>query len=195
SNTSAIVGLRANQNPIRTPPTEPSTKASIDSTSVTHRCFQTVPCANILTTRAPTSAGLEKKNGGSSTRPKISTVLKTCQTAMATTPTSPCKRRSLMRDIDQAPPVVMRPSLRLGEASDQAGGALGVAVELLHQLVAGEAGLERLRIEVVRDQREGVVVPVAGRRARPEIMRELGRAGAADILVGFLADLALGEAC
>ena len=42
------------------------TKASIASTSVIHRCFQIVPSTNHLTTRAATSSGVEKKNGGNS---------------------------------------------------------------------------------------------------------------------------------
>jgi hypothetical protein len=66
SNTALIVGLRANQKPISTPPSEPMTNARIASTSVIQRCFQIVPSTNHFTTRAATSPGVEKKNGGSS---------------------------------------------------------------------------------------------------------------------------------
>ncbi len=44
-------GLRANQKPISTPATEPITKASTDSTSVTQRWRQMVPSTNHLTMR------------------------------------------------------------------------------------------------------------------------------------------------
>ena len=45
------------------------TKARIDSSSVTHRCFQITPLANQSTICAATSTGLEKKNGGSTMWP------------------------------------------------------------------------------------------------------------------------------
>src|SRR5258708_4282870 len=61
-----MVGLRANQKPISTPASEPITKASIASTRVIQRCFQIEPSTNHFTTRAATSPGAEKKNGGSS---------------------------------------------------------------------------------------------------------------------------------
>src|ERR1022692_5193152 len=61
SNTAAVRGWRANQNPTSTPPNEPSTKASVDSASVTHRCFQITPVANQTTIWSATATGLEKK--------------------------------------------------------------------------------------------------------------------------------------
>src|SRR6266705_6300474 len=64
SSTAASVGLRANQKPMSAPAPEPMTKASTDSTSVTHRWRQIVPSANHLIMRQNTSAGVEKKNGG-----------------------------------------------------------------------------------------------------------------------------------
>src|SRR6476661_9528465 len=75
SNTAATSGLRANQNPTSTPPTEPITKARTDSHSVMKRCFQITPVANHFTTWLPTSIGLEKKNGGSRMRPNSGTVV------------------------------------------------------------------------------------------------------------------------
>src|SRR5256714_12161342 len=64
SNTALIIGLRANQKPIRTPASEPTTNASIASTKVIQRCFQIVPSTNQRTMREATSSGVEKKNGG-----------------------------------------------------------------------------------------------------------------------------------
>jgi hypothetical protein len=63
-------------------------KASADSKSVIHRCFQITPRTNQSTIWLATSTGLEKKNGGSSTRPKIGTVVKTYHSARPTTATS-----------------------------------------------------------------------------------------------------------
>src|SRR5262249_55059727 len=97
-------------------------------------------------------------------------------------PFGPTKRIYSLERAQRAP--VAACLLRLGEAADQAGGALGVTVELLEQLVAGQARLERLRIEVGGDQSERIMVPVARRRARPEIMGEPHGALAAHILVG-----------
>src|SRR5205085_4910539 len=92
SNTAATSGLRANQKPISTPPSEPITNASMASTSVIHRCFQIVPSTNHLTMRAATSPGEEKKNGGSTVtqlfsrpsqeRPQIGYWENPCQIAM-----------------------------------------------------------------------------------------------------------------
>jgi hypothetical protein len=65
SNTAAVRGWRANQKPTSTPPNEPNTKARIDSSRVTHRCFQITPETNQSTIWLATSTGLEKKNGGS----------------------------------------------------------------------------------------------------------------------------------
>src|SRR3981189_3998207 len=106
--------------------------------------------------RAPTSTGLEKKNGGSSTVPKIGTVVKSCHRPSAATPTSTCKKRSLMRLTikllrrcrEQTCRARYGPralGLRLCEPPDQPGGALGVAVERLEELVPGQAGLGRFR--------------------------------------------------
>src|SRR6202012_3513229 len=46
-----------------------------------------------------TSTGLEKKNGGSQTRPKTGTLARYCQSAIATTATRICRQRSVRRDI------------------------------------------------------------------------------------------------
>src|SRR6185436_18914523 len=101
-------GCWANQKPTRTPATEPMTKASIASISVIQRCFQIVPSANHLTTRAATSTGFEKKNGGNKVTPPTGTVVKTYHAPSETTATRVCNRRSLIRDTDQAPPGCMR---------------------------------------------------------------------------------------
>src|SRR5690348_16061256 len=85
------------------PATEPMTKASTDSTSVIHRCFQIVPSTNHLTMRAATSYGVEKKNGGRSCTPAIGTVVKTCQSSTTATATSDWSRRSLARDTNRTP--------------------------------------------------------------------------------------------
>src|SRR3954462_14537305 len=87
SNTALIMGLRANQKPISTPASEPTTNASIASTSVIHRCFQMVPSTNQRAMREATSSGVEKKNGGNSFTPPIGTVVSTCHSAIATTAT------------------------------------------------------------------------------------------------------------
>src|SRR5215813_11750300 len=71
SNTAAVRGCRANQNPTSTPPIEPITNARIDSISVTQRCFQITPLANQAKICFATSTGLEKKNGGRSNLPKM----------------------------------------------------------------------------------------------------------------------------
>ena len=51
-----------------------------------------------------------------------------------------------------------RVASRLRERPDQTRRRLGVAVQRLDQLVAGQAGLQRGRLEVGRDQRERVVM-------------------------------------
>src|SRR5437016_964868 len=71
SNTAAVRGWRANQKPTSTPPIDPNTKARTDSISVTQRCFQITPVANQAAICFATSTGLEKKNGGSRSFPKI----------------------------------------------------------------------------------------------------------------------------
>src|SRR2546430_832917 len=76
------------------------------------------------------------------------------------------------------------PRSGLGEAADEPGGALGVAFKPLEQLVAGEAGLEGFGIEVGGDQGERVVMVVAGRRTRPEIVWRPAEALSADIFIG-----------
>jgi hypothetical protein len=94
------VGLRANQKPISTPAPAPIAKASIDSDSVTQRCRQMSPPAKSCATRAATSPGVEKKNGGSTASPKYASVLRTCHAAMAAMATTAWSRRSLTRDIE-----------------------------------------------------------------------------------------------
>ena len=74
------------------------TKASTDSTSVIHRCFQIVPSTNHLTMRAATSDGVEKKNGGSSLTPPIGTVVSTCHSSTATTATRSWSVKRVRRD-------------------------------------------------------------------------------------------------
>src|SRR6266702_7096939 len=98
SKTAATRGCCANQKPIRTPAIDPMTKASTDSTSVLHRCFQIVPSTNHLTMRAATSAGVEKKNGGRSFTPPIGTVVKSCQSSTTASATRSWSARSLARD-------------------------------------------------------------------------------------------------
>src|SRR3954467_9135466 len=88
SKTAAILGWRANQNPTRTPASEPIVNARVDSKSVIQRCFQITPLANQATVWVPTASGLEKKNGGSSMRPKIGTVVSNCHSPRNTTATS-----------------------------------------------------------------------------------------------------------
>src|SRR4029077_19650694 len=88
-----------NQNPISTPAVAPIAKASRDSASVTHRCRQIVPPAKSLNTRAATSPGVEKKNGGSTATPKYSSVLRTCHSPITATATMAWSRRSLARDM------------------------------------------------------------------------------------------------
>src|SRR3954469_20688676 len=98
-----MVGLRANQKPISTPPSEPMTKASIASTSVIQRCRQIVPSANHFTIRDATSSGVEKKNGGSSFTPPIGTVVRMCHSAIDTTATRICKVSSVTRLMSPSP--------------------------------------------------------------------------------------------
>src|SRR5262245_59584830 len=81
SSTAATVGWRANQNPTSTPPTEPTTKASAASVRVIQRWRQMVPSANHFTTRAATSSGVEKKNGGSSGLSPTGTVVSKCHSS------------------------------------------------------------------------------------------------------------------
>src|SRR5215472_13313018 len=90
SSTAATSGWRANQKPTMTPANAPIAKARIDSSSVIHRCFQITPLANHATIRLATSAGVEKKNGGSTVTPAIGTVASTCQSTSATTATRAC---------------------------------------------------------------------------------------------------------
>src|SRR6267154_505312 len=159
SNTAATRGCWANQKPIKTPATEPMTKASIASINVIHRCFQIVPSANHLTTRAATSTGFEKKNGGNSVTPPIGTVVRTYHDTTEMTAMRTCNERSLILDMDQAPLVAH--SLRLErvlEQPDDARRSLDVAGKLLEQLQPGEARRQCLGVEIGRDQDEGVVV-------------------------------------
>src|SRR5262249_38342142 len=97
-NTAATRGCCANQKPTRIPATEPMTKASTDSTSVIHKCFQIVPSTKHLTMRAAKSAGVEKKNGGRSFTPPMGTVVKSCQMSTAASATRSWSARSLGRD-------------------------------------------------------------------------------------------------
>src|SRR5947208_3033218 len=115
-----MVGLRANQKPISTPPSEPTTKASIASTSVIHRCFQMVPSTNQRTMREATSSGVEKKNGGNSFTPPIGTVVNTCHSAIDTTATRIWRARSVARFM-ASPQVRSVPSPLEGEG--QGGGS------------------------------------------------------------------------
>ena len=85
---------------------------------------------------------------------------------------------------------VNQPS-RMRERADQAGRALGVAVERLDHLITRHAFLQRLRVEIGRDQGEGVMMRRAGRRARAGVGRLLRGADAADKLVAGLGELAL----
>src|ERR1700676_2334551 len=166
-----------------TPPSEPIAKARIDSHSVINRCFQITPLANQSKIWLPTSTGLEKKNGGSHVRPNTGTVASNCHSPSATTATSSCRERSPTLDTFKLLSSFAQrdSSLRLGERPDQAGRLLGVAVQRLDQLFAGQAGRERRRLEIGRDQGEGVVMQRAGRRARAGIIGQLGRADPADI--------------
>ena len=72
--------------------------------------------------------------------------------------------------------------------------ALGVTVELVEQLKPGQPGRQRLRVQVGRDENEGVVMRRRPwRRAWADIDGLLGRADAANELVRGLAGLALGK--
>jgi hypothetical protein len=84
-------------------------------------------------------------------------------------------------------------SLRLNEQADEAGRALGMAVELGLELRQREPGRQLLRIEIGRDDHEGVVVGRAGRRAGTGIESDALGALAADELVAVLADFAFRE--
>src|SRR5580704_5463363 len=95
----ATRGWRANQKPTATPPSEPIAKARIDSHSVIARCFQMMPLANQATIWLPTSTGLEKKNGGSSTLPNTGTLASNCHSPTTTTATSNWQARSVRRDM------------------------------------------------------------------------------------------------
>src|SRR5690348_3379179 len=77
------------------------------------------------------------------------------------------------------------------ERADQAGRTLGVAIERPDHLITGHAFLQRLRLEIRRDQGEGVVMRRAGRRTRSGVGRLLRSADAADKLVAGLGELAL----
>src|SRR6185436_8481425 len=178
-------GCWANQKPTRTPATEPMTKASIASISVIQRCFQIVPSANHLTTRAATSTGFEKKNGGNKVTPPIGTVVRTYHATTEMTAMRTCNERSLILDMAQLPPLQVSFRLeRVLEQPDDARRSLDVTGELLEQLQPGEARRQCFRIEIGRDQDEGVVVRrLVRRRARPEIDALARGALAADIFV------------
>src|SRR5437764_996203 len=105
SNTAARNGLRANQNPISAPATDPSTNASTDSRSVTQRWRQMVPSTNHLTMRENTSTGVEKKKTGSR-----SVTVSTCHKPIATIATRTWRARSCGRKRAKSP------STRLGIA-------------------------------------------------------------------------------
>src|SRR5262245_38109806 len=90
------------------------------------------------------------------------------------------------------PPHYMISSL-LGEYADDTGRALGFPLQRLDELVPREPGLERVRLEVGGDQREGVVMRRARRRARAEVVRQTHQALAADVFVRLLAGLAFRE--
>src|SRR5262249_44678623 len=111
------------------------TKASTDSTSVIHRCFQIVPSTNHLTMRAATSAGVEKKNGGGRVSPPPGPGVKSCQSNTVTSATRSWSARSLGRDtrknlrchhlrrrmIQQPPTWGMRQDLSLAAVSAMTG--------------------------------------------------------------------------
>src|SRR6185312_6201701 len=79
------------------------------------------------------------------------------------------------------------------EAPDQPRRTLRMPVEGREQLISSHAGLQLLRLEVGGDQREGVMVPVARRRAGAGVVRDVLGALAAHVLRRGLADLAFGE--
>src|SRR5215213_6864060 len=103
SNTAAISGWRANQNPTSTPAMEPIVNPRIDSHNVMNRCFQITPLENQSTIWLPTSTGLEKKNGGSSSRPNTGTVASSCHNDSAITATSSCNESSPIFDTPDLP--------------------------------------------------------------------------------------------
>src|SRR5690349_8867835 len=91
---------------------------------------------------------------------------------------------------------VIDPSLtlrRILPQADQAGAALGMALELADELRVGQAGGERAGIEIGRDHGERVMVRRADRRARAHVGRLAGGTLAAGIFRRGLARLALGE--
>src|SRR5258707_1525458 len=105
------------------------------------------------------------------------------------TPT--CKKRSVILDMDHAPPCCLdfyETSEWILEQSDNAGRAFGVAGELLEQFEPGQARRQRLGVQVGRDQNEGVVMRRLVRWcAGAEISRCLVRADAANKFFGGLA--------
>src|SRR4051794_13292533 len=86
-----------------TPPSEPIAKARTDSHRVISKCFQITPLENQSTIWLPTSTGLEKKNGGSSSRPNTGTVASSCHNASAITATSSCNENSPIFDTPDLP--------------------------------------------------------------------------------------------
>src|SRR3954454_9738279 len=104
SNPAAISGWRANQKPTTIPPNEPIANPRIDSHKVMKRCFQITPLEKQSMIWLPTSIGLEKKKGGSSSRPNTGTVASNCHTASATTATSSCSESSPIFDTPRVLP-------------------------------------------------------------------------------------------
>src|SRR6478609_4374723 len=191
SNTAAVRGWRANQKPTSTPPIDPITKASIDSDSVTQRCFQITPETNQATICCATSTGFEKKNGGRTTWPKIGQVVRTCQSTIATTATRICNKVSLTRSIPNLDAALWPP-----EQPDEPCSGLGMALELLLQLIAREPSRQRAWLQISRDEHENIMVKAgAWRRARPAVNRLSRRFLAAGEFVGCLAEFVFGESC
>src|ERR1700730_14063198 len=99
-----------------------------------------MPVENQSTIWLPTSTGLEKKNGGSHRRPNTGTVASNCHRPSATTADGSCNERSPILDTFKLLSSFSQRSstLWLGERPDQTGGLLGVAVQRLDQLFAGQ---------------------------------------------------------
>src|SRR5215510_6694526 len=197
---------------MRTPATEPITKASTDSISVIQRWCQIEPSANQRTIRRATFSGVAKKNDGRIGSPKIGTAVRRCHSAIATIATRSWSKRSLPRDTIKLlfldfPSQLSRgqngkpgASVRLHEQADDAGGALGArrragGHDLRRHLVLGQAGRQVHRLEVGRDQHEGIMMRLhRGRRAWAGVEADALGALAADVFVGELADLAFRKA-
>src|SRR5262249_59322443 len=101
--------------------------------------------------------------------------------------------------IDAPPARSTMLSIRLHEQADDARGTLRARGATLRQLggelFLGQARRQFLRLQISRDQDEGVMMGLDVRRgARPRIVADALGALAADIFVGVLADLAFGEA-